>query len=94
MVIGPSAKRNVVGLVDCCRKHRFGGGRGHSLVAAGAIDDVGPQGNAGELLFVPIDPRGAFVGLLVDAIQRGGVTNHAVADFAAIAVGGVIDGYR
>jgi hypothetical protein len=65
------------------------------LVATGAIDDVGAQGNAGELLFVPIDARRAFVGLFVDAVQGGGVTRPMPwPDFATVAVGGVIDGYR
>src|SRR6185312_3317659 len=69
----PAAERDAVLLAadGCIDRERRAGG--HALVAAGAVDAERPQPDAGDAVVLPVDPPGALVRQLVDAVERARV---------------------
>ena len=77
-----AAKGDVVGLAQHRGQHGLGGSGGHALVAAWPIDDIGTDADAADVVVQPVDPGAAFVGLLVDAVERPRPERRLVADGA------------
>ena len=53
------------------REHGLRGSRRHALIAAEAVDGVGPQADARDPVVGPVDAGRLLVGALEDAVERG-----------------------
>ena len=96
LVEGASAERDAVGPPQHGRHDGLGRRAGHALVAPWSVDGHRPQRDAGHAVLEPVHPRGALVGLLVDAVQAGRVRGGGGIEMmaAGIRVGGIEHAHR